>query len=386
MVAVGTIVWLSSELMFFAGLFAVYFQLRSVRADLWAEQVEKLNLPFASINCLVLVVSSVWCQLGCGRPSAARRPHGLLFDLKNWGMREWYVVTYLFGSFFIAGQVMEYAELVHENVTLSSDAYGSVFYMATGFHGLHVTGGLIAFLLIIARTFRLVATRTPTRRAPSSPRTTGTSSTSSGSPSSPPSTSSNDPRPRAGPDQHHHRPDGRQDLTVNALAARRRHPAAIALLILVGLLIMGGAYSFIAPKDANASTAVATASVEEGQKLFLGNCASCHGTNAQGTAVRTLPRRCGRGGGRLPGRHRPHAARRPDVQAPRNDVQFDDDEIAALAAYVASLGPGPAIPDEQFTTVIEPGTPENNRAIAEGGVIFRVNCAMCHNFAGAGGA
>ncbi|WP_353508814.1 cytochrome c [Intrasporangium sp.] len=173
---------------------------------------------------------------------------------------------------------------------------------------------------------------------------------------------------------------------MNALAARRRHPAAIALLILVGLLIMGGAYSFIAPKDANASTAVATASVEEGQKLFLGNCASCHGTNAQGTA--SGPSLVGVGAaavdfqvgtGRMP-------MARPDVQAPRNDVKFDDDQIASLAAYVATLGPGPAIPDKKYTTVIEPGTPENNRAIAEGGVIFRVNCAMCHNFAGAGGA
>ena len=89
-----------------------------------------------------------------GRPSAARRhAPASSGDIKGWGMREWYVLTYLFGAFFIAGQVMEYAELVHENVTLSSDAYGSVFYMATGFHGLHVTGGLIAFLLIIARTF-----------------------------------------------------------------------------------------------------------------------------------------------------------------------------------------------------------------------------------------
>ena len=59
----------------------------------------------------------------------------------------------LFGAFFISGQVLEYSELVTENVTLSSDAYGSIFFMATGFHGLHVTGGLIAFLLIIARTF-----------------------------------------------------------------------------------------------------------------------------------------------------------------------------------------------------------------------------------------
>ena len=63
------------------------------------------------------------------------------------------VLTYLFGSFFIAGQVMEYAEMTHDSVTLSSDAYGSIFYMATGLHGIHVTGGLIAFLLIIARTF-----------------------------------------------------------------------------------------------------------------------------------------------------------------------------------------------------------------------------------------
>ncbi len=68
-------------------------------------------------------------------------------------MREWYVLTYLFGAFFIGGQIFEYAELTGEGVTLSSDRYGSVFYLTTGFHGMHVTGGLIAFLLIIGRTF-----------------------------------------------------------------------------------------------------------------------------------------------------------------------------------------------------------------------------------------
>ncbi|MDN5768774.1 MAG: heme-copper oxidase subunit III [Humibacillus sp.] len=154
MVAVGTIVWLSSELMFFAGVFAVYFQLRSVRADLWAEQTAKLNVTFAAINATVLVISSVWCQLGVWKAERGQKARtGGLFDLKHWGMREWYVLTYLFGAFFIGGQVMEYAELTHEGVTLSSDAYGSIFYMATGLHGIHVTGGLIAFLLIIARTF-----------------------------------------------------------------------------------------------------------------------------------------------------------------------------------------------------------------------------------------
>jgi cytochrome c oxidase subunit 3 len=154
MVQVGTMVWLSSELMFFAGLFAIYFQLRSVSAELWADQTAKLNVTFATINTAILVISSVWCQIGvmkAERGQASRT--GKLTEIGKWGMREWYVVTYLFGATFIAGQVYEYAKLVSESVTLSSDRYGSVFYMATGFHGLHVTGGLIAFLLIIGRTF-----------------------------------------------------------------------------------------------------------------------------------------------------------------------------------------------------------------------------------------
>lgn len=150
----GTIVWLSSELMFFAGLFAVYFTIRSVRPDLWAEETTKLNVPFATINTLVLVISSVWCQLGvmkAERGQAART--GKLTDIAHWGMREWYVLTYVFGAIFVSGQVLEYAHLVSEGVTLTSTVYGSVFYLATGFHALHVTGGLLAFLLIIGRTF-----------------------------------------------------------------------------------------------------------------------------------------------------------------------------------------------------------------------------------------
>ena len=154
MAAVGTIVWLSSELMFFAGLFAIYFTLRAVRPDLWAMETPKLNVTFATLNTLILVISSVWCQLGVHRAEQGRGSRvGGLFDLRGWGMREWYVLTYIFGSIFVAGQVLEYAHLVADGVTLSSDAYGSVFYLATGFHGLHVTGGLIAFLLIIGRTF-----------------------------------------------------------------------------------------------------------------------------------------------------------------------------------------------------------------------------------------
>ena len=154
MVAVGTIVWLASELMFFAGLFAMYFTIRSVSPDLWAENTVHLNVPFATVNTLVLVISSVWCQLGVFRAERGQPARtGSLLQVKAWGMREWYVLTYIFGAIFISGQVLEYARLVRDGVTISSDAYGSVFYLTTGFHGLHVTGGLIAILLIIGRTF-----------------------------------------------------------------------------------------------------------------------------------------------------------------------------------------------------------------------------------------
>ncbi|MCA0336543.1 MAG: heme-copper oxidase subunit III [Actinobacteria bacterium] len=154
MVAVGTMVWLSSELMFFAALFAFYFTIRGHEPGLWAERTAMLNIPFAAANTTILVISSLWCQIGVHRAEhgqAART--GSLLQVGKWGMREWYVLTYIFGSIFVAGQVYEYAHLIQEGVTLSSDAYGSVFYLTTGFHGLHVTGGLIAFLLIIGRTF-----------------------------------------------------------------------------------------------------------------------------------------------------------------------------------------------------------------------------------------
>ena len=143
MVAVGTIVWLSSELMFFAGLFAMYFTLRAVNPDLWAQETSLLNVPFSSINTTILVLSSVTCQLGV---FAAERG-----DVK--GLRRWFIITFLMGSVFIGGQVFEYTELVHEGLTLSSNAYGSVFYLTTGFHGMHVTGGLVAFLFVLATTY-----------------------------------------------------------------------------------------------------------------------------------------------------------------------------------------------------------------------------------------
>jgi cytochrome c oxidase subunit 3 len=164
MVAVGTIVWLASELMFFAALFAAYFTIRNVTnaqaagggfESLWHQRTALLNVPFAILNTSVLVASSFTCQMGVfaaerGQVSRA----GSLLAITRWGLREWYVLTFVMGAFFIGGQTFEYASLIHEaSMTLSSDVYGSVFYLATGFHGLHVTGGLIAFVLLLGRTF-----------------------------------------------------------------------------------------------------------------------------------------------------------------------------------------------------------------------------------------
>ena len=155
-VAVGTIVWLSSELMFFAALFAMYFTTRAVQGpEIWAESTAYLDIPFAATNTTILVLSSVTCQFGVFAAERFQpRRIGTLMQWSKWGMREWFALTFLMGAVFIAGQVYEYATLTSEGLTLSSTPYGSVFYMTTGFHGLHVTGGLIAFLIVMIRTFR----------------------------------------------------------------------------------------------------------------------------------------------------------------------------------------------------------------------------------------
>ena len=142
MVSVGTIVWLSSELMFFAALFAMYFSIRAAAPELWAEHTEVLNIPYATVFTVILVLSSVTCQLGV---FAAEK--GDVFAL-----RRWFTITFVMGLIFVLGQANEYRNLVGEGVKLNADGYGSMFYLTTGFHGLHVTGGLIAFIVYMIRT------------------------------------------------------------------------------------------------------------------------------------------------------------------------------------------------------------------------------------------
>jgi cytochrome c oxidase subunit 3 len=150
--SVGTIVWLGSEVMFFAALFAMYFSLRANSPEIWSADTAILNVPFALVNTLILVASSFTAQFGV---FAAERmqPRATGKSPMKWGMVEWFLISYVLGAVFVAGQVWEYATLVSEGISLSSNAYGSAFYITTGFHALHVTGGLIAFLFVIGRTF-----------------------------------------------------------------------------------------------------------------------------------------------------------------------------------------------------------------------------------------
>lgn len=154
MVSIGTMVWLASELMFFGGLFAMYFTLRSTSPELWAENTAILNVNLALVNTIILVLSSVTAQFGV---FAAERlqPHrtGGILAVKRWGMVEWFILTFIMGAVFVAVQSYEYAVLFSEGVTVGAHAYGSAFYITTGFHAIHVTGGLIAFLFIIGRAF-----------------------------------------------------------------------------------------------------------------------------------------------------------------------------------------------------------------------------------------
>jgi len=168
---------------------------------------------------------------------------------------------------------------------------------------------------------------------------------------------------------------------TRAAKSGRRGPLATASLLLIGLLTTGGAYALFsstATAEPAASTGASQQMVDEGQKLFASNCATCHGLNAQGTT--DGPSLIGVGAasvdfqvgtGRMP-----MALSGP--QAEEKPTQFSDDQVKQMAAWVASLSPGPSIPDDEYLQADGDAT--------NGAELFRINCAMCHNVAGAGGA
>lgn len=171
---------------------------------------------------------------------------------------------------------------------------------------------------------------------------------------------------------------------MSSLAARRRSPLALLVLLFLGLAFTGTAYAALQPSatPGTSSTTVSADDIDAGEELFIGNCATCHGTNAEGVDG-IGPSLHGVGAaavdfqvatGRMP-------LPAPRVQAERNvsQVRFSEEQISQLAAYVDSLAPGPDVPEAQWLDAAQ-GDPAN------GGAIYRTNCAMCHNASGTGGA
>jgi ubiquinol-cytochrome c reductase cytochrome c subunit len=178
--------------------------------------------------------------------------------------------------------------------------------------------------------------------------------------------------------------------SLGRLSRHRRGPVAGLLVVMTGLLLTGGVYAALSPASAHEDASAAQ--IKQGHQLFLVGCSFCHGTNGQG--VRTLdgnqlgPSLAGVGAaavdfqvgtGRMP-------AVQPGPQIPQKEVSYTPDEIAALAAYVASLGPGPAIPNASDYSLAGLSEAQRQEAITQGGQIFLTNCTACHNFEGAGGA
>jgi len=180
--------------------------------------------------------------------------------------------------------------------------------------------------------------------------------------------------------------------TAGRLSRHRRGPLAGLVVLLLGLLISGSLYTALAPAQAD-SQASETEQVAQGKELFLASCAFCHGKNGEGVPTvrdgyQLGPSLVGVGAaavdfqvgtGRMP-------MASPGAQAPRKPVVFSQEEIDALAAYVASLGPGPAIPNESDYSIEGLSETEREEAISRGGQIFLTNCTACHNFNGSGGA
>lgn len=161
-------------------------------------------------------------------------------------------------------------------------------------------------------------------------------------------------------------------------AVGRRSPIASIALITIGLLSTGGVYALFTTSASAESSSARLDVIEDGAKLFAANCATCHGMNLQGTEEG--PSLIGVGAaavdfqvatGRMP-------LAQSGPQAEEKPPQFTQEQIEALYTYVASVSPGPGVPDESLL--------QADGDAATGGELFRINCAMCHNVAGAGGA
>ena len=168
---------------------------------------------------------------------------------------------------------------------------------------------------------------------------------------------------------------------MKRLSRYRRHKAVGPTLLIFALFAIGTTFSVAsATTTAQTTKADRSALIEEGRQIFLKGCSSCHGLNLEGGMI--APSLVGVGAASVD--FQVGTGRMPmadmSQQAMRKEPLYTPEEVAAVAAYVASLAPGPEIPTEAQLNY------ERDGSTAEGGELFRTNCAMCHNFAGQGGA
>ncbi len=180
--------------------------------------------------------------------------------------------------------------------------------------------------------------------------------------------------------------------TAGRLSRHRRGPLAGLVVLLLGLMFSGALYTAFSPAQADSQPSQ-TDQAAAGKELFLVSCAFCHGKNGEGIATVRDGNQMGPsligvgaaavdfqvGTGRMP-------MASPGAQAPRKGVVFTDEETAALGAFVASLAPGPVVPNDADYSMDGLSEDERQEAITRGGQIFLTNCTACHGFNGGGGA
>lgn len=180
--------------------------------------------------------------------------------------------------------------------------------------------------------------------------------------------------------------------SAGRLSRHRRGPIAGLVLLLLGLALSGGLYAAFSPSSSADTAEDQAAMAAKGRQLFLVSCAFCHGQNGEGLTATDGqligPALAGVGAaavdfqvgtGRMP-------MVQPGAQVQKKQNVFTQDEIDELAAYVASLAPGPAIPSSEDYSTDGLSSEEKQEAIVRGGQIFLTNCTACHNFTGEGGA
>ncbi len=184
--------------------------------------------------------------------------------------------------------------------------------------------------------------------------------------------------------------------SAGRLSRHRRAPLAGAVILMLGLLFTGGLYSAFSPGASAGETTTTAEDVQAGKELFINGCTFCHGQNGEGvltsdgqqygpplTDVGAASVDFQVGTGRMP-------LAQPGQQAVRKPAIYNEEEVRQLAAYVDSLGTGPAIPtsaDYTLPSTAPDGSAfDREAAISRGGQIFLTNCTACHNFDGQGGA